>query len=224
MDEAIFSNDDKAIQAALQQVLDALEGDSSSHALHITAAKGYLARADLLRVDRQTGSVPPAKVASMRDQQAAWGEAGAGHASKAKALARDKPEKSEAYRLAGECTVHRISGPISGIRHGPTAKSDIEFAVAQDPANWEAQRALGLMYLNNPPINGGDLDKAVETFTLCAEQGGDRDVHHALLAQAWIKKRRPERARLEVLKALERNPRNRMALNIQSRLKENGQW
>jgi uncharacterized protein HemY len=80
------------------------------------------------------------------------------------------------------------------------------------------------MYLNNPPINGGDLDKAVETFTLCAEQGGDRDVHHALLAQAWIKKRRPERARLEVLKALERNPRNRMALNIQSRLKENGQW
>ncbi|MCB2154078.1 hypothetical protein KQI84_04280 [bacterium] len=224
LDKAIFANDDAAIAAALTDVLNEVEQSPQDYDLRIAAARGYLARADLVRADRQMGDIESDEVGALRDRQAEWGEAGAAHASAAKKLAKNPKEKSEAYRLSGECTVHRINGPIAGMRFGPTAKSDIEYALTLDKENWEAHRALGLMYLNNPPINGGDLDKAVETFTTCAEKDGDRDVYHALLAQAWMKKKRPERARLEVAKALQKNENNRLALDIKTRLEEAGKW
>ncbi|MDK2970509.1 MAG: hypothetical protein PWP23_264 [Candidatus Sumerlaeota bacterium] len=225
LDDAIFTNEDAPILEALKAILQAVNAEPDSYALNIAAAKGYLARADLLRVDRQTGKVDKAREKAMRAQQALWGEKGAEHAEKAKRLATTKQEKSEAYRLCGECTVHRIDGPLSGMRYGPTAKSDIEFAVSQDSTNWQARRAQGLMFLNNPPINGGDLDKAVETFALCAKNDEQHaDVHHAFLAQAWMKLKRPERAKLEVQKSLLKNPANRLANNIKARLQENKQW
>ncbi|MEQ8819628.1 MAG: hypothetical protein RLY93_05240 [Sumerlaeia bacterium] len=224
LETAVRSSDDARIEKVHQDVLAAAEREANQYEWRILAAKGYLARADLLRVQRQMGKVSEEENSAMREQQAIWGKAGAEHAEAAKRLATTDQEKSEAYRLSGECTVHRINGPFAGMRYGPTAKSDIEYALEKNPENWEAHRAQGLMFLNNPPINGGDLDKALETFSECAENDGDRDAYHALLAQTWMKKDRPERARLEVQKALAGNPDNLLARLTKERLEERKAW
>lgn len=213
---AIRTNDLAKIATAHEAVLEAVKKAPQRYDLQLAAALGYVARADLLRIERHTGHVDSDTNSSYRDQQAEWGEAGAGYAEAALGLAKTKHERSEAHRVKGEATVHRISGPINGFRFGPVAKGEVEQALADEPENPEALRASGLMFLHNPPINGGDLDKAVETFTKVARLA-DSDVPHALLAQTWLKKGRPERAILEAKLALKQNPDNRLAKNVKAR-------
>jgi tetratricopeptide (TPR) repeat protein len=219
LDKAIFSNNGEMIAQRHQPIAEAAAKQPDDYALKIAAAKGYLARADLLRVERHVGKVDADTNAKYREQQADWGRQGAALALEAVDLAADDAQRSEARRLVGECTVHQINGPIAGIRFGPVAKGQIEEALKLDPNNPEAMRAQGLMYLHNPPINGGDLNLAVETFKKVAETN-DSDVPRALLAQAWLKRGRPERARLEATRALAFNPNNKLAGLIIAKLDE----
>jgi tetratricopeptide (TPR) repeat protein len=219
LDEAIASNDVDAIAKAHEPLAKAEAERKNDYALKIATARGYLARADLLRVERHVGKVDSETNAAYRTKQAEWGEKGANVALEAVELAKDDAERSEAHRLAGECSVHRINGPIAGLRIGPVAKAQIEEALRLDPGNREAIRAQGLMFLHNPPINGGDLERAVETFKKVSEMK-DGDWPRALLAQAWLKRGRPERARLEANRALAINPKNRLAQLIVVRVDE----
>lgn len=215
LDQAVFKNDISAIKKAHQEVLKAVEKNQGNLKLQLAAAWGYIAQADLLRVDRHTGTVDSDTNKSYRARQAVLGESGNKHAAATLKLATTDAHKSEAHRLFAESTIHRISGPLTGLTYGPVAKQHVDQALKLDPNNVQAIRASGLMFLHNPPINGGDLDKAVKTFKRCAKTNNN-DVHHALIAHAWYKQERYDRAMHEIDRALSLNKNNRLAANLKT--------
>src|SRR5690606_25655351 len=90
----------------------------------------------------------------------------------------------------------------------PKARTHMDEALARTPKDPECQRAIGIMYLNNPPFNGGDLNKAIETFTECHNLVPDNDVYIVLLAMAYQKNKDWEEALAAVESALAINPAN----------------
>lgn len=76
-----------------------------------------------------------------------------------------------------------------------------------DPKNPEARRAIGLMYLYNPAINGGDPKKAAETFDSVVKMGGD-DRAYVLAGRAYLKLENLSTAKERFAAALKANPKN----------------
>ena len=119
------------------------------------------------------------------------------YAEKARKLARTNSERARAERLIGELYVHQIDGAIAGFLNGPKALSHIRNALGLDPEDPECNRAQGLMFLYNPPINGGDVDRAIETFRGCLEKVSDSDEYYVLLSLAFRKKEKLIRAEID---------------------------
>jgi tetratricopeptide (TPR) repeat protein len=191
------------LQARLRRTSQA---EPESFAAQLAAAEGYLAGANRLRNERKIVSKMPAdQDAEYRAQQASWAEAALPLAERALALAKTDAERAQAERVLGELHAHRITGMVSGMINGPRARGHIHRALELEPDDPECQRAIGLMYLNNPPISGGDVPKAIETFSRCASQLPDERCL-VLLSMAYRKHGEPERAREAARQALARNP------------------
>lgn len=206
--EARRDYDDGALESLQTKLLGMLEKAPDSFSLRTLIAETYLRRANLLRTDRSIRSLERATVKQYRARQAEWGALGLTHARRALELARFATQKALAERLCGELYVHQISGPIAGLINGPKALDHISSALSLAPSDAECLRAQGLMFLYNPPINGGDLDRAVQTFRRCIELNPDSDEYHVYLSMAFRKKGNLIRAEVAAKKALRLNPHN----------------
>jgi hypothetical protein len=203
---AQHANDFVTLQRAQRQLIDASRAEPGSYTAQLAAAEGLLAGADRLRNERKIRSdMPAAQDDEYRRKQAEWADQGLALAEEALALAADEAEQAQAERVIGELYAHRITGMISGMVNGPRARRHIGRALELAPDDPECNRAIGLMYLNNPPISGGDVPRAIEVFSRCSEELADERCL-VLLSMAYRKHDEPEAAREAAREALERNP------------------
>ena len=201
--------------AAIQGELDRVaESNTTDFNAQLAAAECYARRASIHRNARHIQALPKAEDKSRRAEQEAWGAAGLVFAERAIALAATDLERAQAHRVAGELYSHLITGMISGMRNGPKAKRHVEAALKLAPKDPECNRAIGIMYLHNPPISGGDLDKAVETFQACAAADPKNDRYLVLLAMSYRKRGEEHLARDAVRNALRLNPKNQDAQHL----------
>ncbi|MBX3180872.1 MAG: hypothetical protein KF886_26285 [Candidatus Hydrogenedentes bacterium] len=161
-----------------------------------------------LRTRRQTHRLSGREIKALKDEQAAWSEQGLAFAERAAALAKTEEEIAAAHRVYGELYANSITGMVSGLKNGPKARTHMDEALARTPRDPECRRAIGIMYLNNPPFNGGDINNAIETFAECHNLVPDNDVYMVLLAMAYQKNRDWEEALAAVESALAINPAN----------------
>ncbi|MCA9409999.1 MAG: hypothetical protein KC931_06240 [Candidatus Omnitrophica bacterium] len=204
LEKAQETFDDGELSRLIDEILPLANQATTQFEVQYLLSKVYLDRCDLRRFKRKTYDVDRKENKILRNQQEELSQRGMVFADRAVAL---RPNSSEAHRVKGELWIHQITGPISGIRFGPKGKESIEKAIELDPRNLEARRALGLMYLYNPPFNGGDKDKAAETFDELSQAGaGDRC--YVLAARAYLEKDEPQKAAIRLKKALELNPAN----------------
>jgi tetratricopeptide (TPR) repeat protein len=207
-DAAVKAFDREAL-AELQQAIDSAANDApEDYDAQRLAAECYARRAAMNRNARHIMDLPKQEDKTLRAEQEAWGEAGLVFALRAIDLAGNDTQRAQAHRVAGELYSHQITGMISGLRNGPKAKRHIDEALEKSPRDPECLRAIGIMYLHNPPFNGGDVDKAVETFKTCAEAAPRSDRYEVLLAMAYRKRDKTEEARSAARAALRLNPEN----------------
>jgi tetratricopeptide (TPR) repeat protein len=214
LDAARRRHDDASIDSVQKRLADAVEASPADYGLRLALAESYVYRADFHRLDRSIRELESETVSKYREEQATWSEAGMPHAEKALALARGKDEQAQAERVIGELYVHRISGAIAGFVNGPKALEHIRKALAYAPNDPECKRAIGMMFLYNPPINGGNVDEAIRTFRACTEKRPSEDRYQVFLAMAFRKKGKLLRAELAAKKALESNPDNSDARHL----------
>lgn len=172
------------------------------------AAEIHRIRADWRLTRRTIGDREGDDNKLMKREQMELAEAGIPYAEKAIEVARTTEQEVAAHRTLGELYSFLISGPVSGMRNGPKAKSHIELALELDAGDPEPMRARGLMYLHNPPFTGGDVDKAIEVFSRCGELNPDTEIYDVQLALAFRKAKRLDEARDAAQRALEKNPDN----------------
>jgi hypothetical protein len=203
---------DDAALAALQTRLRtrALERPEDFEA-QMEAVEVYLARADGLRLERKLADLPGDVDDAHRAQQAAWADEALPLARRAEALASDDAQRARVERALGELHAHKITGMMSGMWNGPRARGHLGRALELAPDDPESQRAIGLMYLFNPPISGGDVPRAIETFQACSEALPEDDRCPVLLGMAYRKHEEPGMARTAAREALRRNPGSRSA-------------
>ncbi|HKJ23611.1 MAG TPA: tetratricopeptide repeat protein, partial [Myxococcota bacterium] len=209
--------DSASVRDALAHAPDELEAmsaqafaEASAHPdsfeAQLEAAELPLSFANRLRNERKIRTdLDPALDEEYRAQQADWADRAIPRAELALELASDDAERAQAERVLGELYSHRITGMISGMINGPRARRHIGRALELAPDDPECNRAIGLMYLHNPPITGGDVDKAIETFQGCADALPD-DRCLVLLSMAYRKHGDLDEARATARKALERDP------------------
>lgn len=214
LEEAVRSFDDSAIVNLLTEANAYFAGRPDDFEGQLLLAKCCLARADLRRFRRKTYDLERSEDKRLRNEQADLSDQGLVFAERAKQL---RPDSSEAYRVAGELLIHHITGPIAGLRYGPKGKNYLDKACELGPDNLEAKRAFALMYLYNPPINGGDSNKAAEEFDEVVRLGGD-DRACVLAARAYLKLDDKERAKVRLEGALRMNPNNLEAKELLDRL------
>ena len=206
---------DAAELASVQQELAAdCAKRPQDFAVQIAMAECCLYRADLLRNRRKIEALESTEDKQLRANQEAFGKQGQPVAEQALALAKNKLDHARAERVLGELLAHQITGPVSGMTKGPEALQHISNAMLEAPEDVECQGSQGLMYLYNPPINGGDVEQAIKTFRGCIDNAapGTRTDHYYLyLAQAYLKQSKLLQARLAAQQALERNPLNHFA-------------
>ena len=145
---------------------------------------------------------------ALKEKQLNLAKLGQAYAERALELARGDEKKANAHRVLGEVFSLQINGMVTGMRKGPKAKSQIQQALKIDPDLPESMRAIGLMYLHNPPISGGNVPKAIETFTACYELNSESAQYALLLAMALKKKGDKEAAMTWGEKAADLNPKN----------------
>jgi tetratricopeptide (TPR) repeat protein len=210
-----------AANAGLQaRLLAAANERPDDFEAQIAAAELLLDFANHLRNERKIRSdLPDDQDDAYRQQQADWAEQALPRAERALELAADDAQQAHAERVLGELYAHRITGMISGMINGPRARRHIGRALELAPDDPEAQRAIGLMYLHNPPISGGDLPKAVETFERCAESLPDERCL-VLLAMAHRKRDDLVAARVAAQAALARDPESAEAKLLLEELPE----
>ena len=161
-----------------------------------------------LRTRRQTHRLPGKEQKVLKQEQSTWSEQGLVFAERAATLAKTEEQQAAAHRVYGELFANSITGMVSGLKNGPRARTHMDEAIARTPKDPECQRAIGIMYLNNPPFNGGDVNKAIETFSECHTLVPDNDVYMVLLAMAYQKNKDWDQALEAVQSALEINPAN----------------
>jgi hypothetical protein len=194
-----------ALRSAQAQQLESARLHPERYADQLAAAEAFLRGADRLRNERKIRSdMPEDQDGEYRLTQEAWANEALPFAERALELAADDAERAQAERVIGELYAHKITGMISGMMNGPRARRHIGRALDLAPSDPECQRAIGLMYLNNPPISGGDVPKAVETFARCAAESSDERCL-VLLAMSHRKAGSPGKAREAALAALRRN-------------------
>ena len=212
--EARRDFDDARLEALQQRLLALAQERQKDPALASLVAESYIVRATQLRTARTIGDLEPEVVKLYRQRQKEWGASGLSHARRALQLTHSPKDRAQAERRMGELYVHQINGPIAGIINGPKALQHVRKALSLSPDDPECNRAQGLMFLYNPPINGGDVDRAIQTFRDCIEQRPANDSYHVYLALAFRKKGNLIRAEFAARKALQFNPKNRHAQRL----------
>jgi len=200
--------DEAAMTAARDALIARAESETDQFDSQFAAAECLRITGSELRTKRQTQRLPGRTVKELKSEQERWSEEGIVFADRALALAASEDEKAAAHRVYGELYANTITGMVSGLRNGPKARTHMDEALARTPQDIECQRAIGIMYLNNPPFNGGDLNKAIETFAACHNEVPDNDVYVVLLAMAYQKNKEWEKAMEAADSALKINPAN----------------
>lgn len=220
LDQARAAFDNDAITSVEMQLLALPASEQESWLGQSSLAAAQLYRADMLRNQRKIRDLDRSIYKDYRDQQRQYGQNGMTYAEKALSLAQSDVEKAQAERMIGELYAHQITGPISGIRFGSDALGHIQNALSLAPELVSARRAEGLMFLYNPPMNGGDVEKAVEVFEGCVQDEPENDALIMLLAQAYRKDEQNKKAIETAKKALEINPQNRDAQYLLEAMKK----
>ena len=161
-----------------------------------------------LRTQRQVQRISGKEAKALAQEQEAWSARGLTLAERAVALADTEERKAASHRVMGELYANSITGMVSGLKNGPKAKNHMDEALARTPEDLECQRAIGIMYLNNPPFNGGDINKAIETFSRCHTAAPDNDDYLVLLAMAYRKNKDWDKALETAELAIQTNPAN----------------
>ena len=206
--------DVEAFLAAKELLIEHAKDASSDYGAQYAAAESFRLWATWLRNERNTLKLNSKEDKQRRVDQAGAATEGLPYAEKAVALAQSDADTAQAHRVLGELYSHLISGMVSGMRNGPKAKLHINRGLTLAPDNAECKRAIALMYLHNPPFNGGDVARAIKTFKECSTLAPESDIYPVLLAMAYRKAKEPENALKAARKALELNPRNADAIAI----------
>lgn len=206
--------DEAAFLAAQEALIARADSEEDGFGAQIEAAEALLLKATWLRNTRMLHGLGKKKEKALQGEQTDEATLGISYAERALGLGVGTEETSRAERVLGELYSHLISGMMSGMRNGPKAKAHIRRALDLTPENPEAKRAIGLMYLHNPPFSGGDVPLAIETFAECSASDPGFDVYPALLAMAYRKAKKPELAREAAERALAINPANKDAKAI----------
>lgn len=214
LEDARRSFDVVALKEAHQDILDSVAQSPYDFGLQVEAAEGYLMRANRLRHRRHILDLPKKEDEAAESEQVALAEQGLPHAERALALAHSDLERVRASRIASELYAYLITGMISGMKNGPKSQKYLDEALRLAPNSPECRRALGEMYLYNPPISGGDVDKAVEIFDTLTKEQAASDVYPVLLAMAYRKKGDLDAAQEAAREALARNPHNEDAKHL----------
>lgn len=203
-----LTHDPAQLEALRTRAFDEANREPDSFQAQIEAAELLLSFANRLRNERKIRTdLSDEQDHEYRSQQADWAAQALPRAEQALTLAADDAQRAHAERVIGELYAHRITGMVSGFVNGPRAKSHISRALELAPNDPECKRAIGLMYLNNPPISGGNVDKAIETFQGCAARLPD-DRCLVLLSMAYRKDDDLDAARAAARSALERDPQS----------------
>jgi len=208
LETARRSFDMKALEAVHETILKEAGEAPQDAARQLRAAEGYRLLANHWRHRRHILELPSKEEKDAEARQVALAKAGLPFAEAALRLADTDAARAQANRCAGELHAYQITGMVSGMRNGPKAKRYCDEAIRLAPTDAECRRAIGEMYLYNPPMNGGDAEKAVETFSALSGDAADSDVYPVLLAMAYRKKGDIPMARKAAHTALSRNPRN----------------
>jgi len=216
---------DEARMEALRTALAESAGkDKGSFQVQWDAAECFRISATDLRTRRQAHNLSGKEAKELKVKQEAWAAQGLAFGERALALAQTEAEIAAAHRVMGELYANSITSMVSGLKNGPKARKHIDEAMARTPKDPECQRAIGIMYLNNPPISGGNVPKAIETFSWCHEQVPDNDEYMVMLAMAYQKDKQWDKALEAVDQALSINPANANAAALRARVvaKEEG--
>ena len=182
------------------------------------AAECFRISATEFRTGRQVNNLGGKEVKELKSQQERWAAQGLVYGERAVALAGSEAELAAANRVVGELYACSITGMVSGMRNGPKARSHMDEATKRTPHDPECQRALGIMYLNNPAFSGGDVPKAIATFIHCHELVPDNDEYMVILAMAYQKDKQWDKAQETVDQALTLNPANKNAAALRERI------
>lgn len=200
--------DGAAMEAARKALIARAKTEIADFDAQWEAAECLRITGSELRTQRQAQRVTGKDAKELRKQQEEASSEGLVFGERALEIADTPARKAAAHRVCGELYANSISGMVSGMKNGPKAKKHMDEALAATPEDPECQRAIGIMYLNNPPFNGGDVEKAIATFGHCNEQAPDNDDYLVLQAMAYLKNKDWENAGKAAGSALAVNPAN----------------
>ena len=211
----------EAIRAALAE---GAGKEKESFQIQWNAAECFRMSATDLRTRRQANNLEGKEAKALKEQQTTWAAQGLVYGERALALAKSEAEVAAAHRVVGELYANSITSMVTGFKNGPKARNHMDEAMKRTPDDPECQRAMGIMYLNNPPISGGDVPRAIETFSRCHELKPENDEYMVMLAMAYQKDQQWDKALVAVDEALVLNPANASAVALRARVaaKEEG--
>lgn len=131
------------------------------------------------------------------------------------AIARDD-RSADAHALLGDLYGEKISGMLSGMKYGPKANTEVEKALQLDPNNAFAYAVLGRKYLYSPPMFGGNIDKAIDSFHKATTYDPQSYEDFVWLAIAYRKHGDTGDYQQAIRHALELNPASAFARKVSS--------
>lgn len=212
------ASDDARLESLRTSLAERAGKEKEAFQAQWDAAECFRISAAELRTRRQVNNLQGQTVKELKSQQERWAAQGLVYGERAVALAGSEAEKAAAHRVTGELYACSITGMVSGMKNGPKARNHMDEATRRTPDDPECQRALGIMYLNNPPISGGDVPKAIATFLHCHELVPDNDEYMVMLAMAYQKDKQWDKAQETVDQALLLNPANKNAAALRERI------
>ncbi|MUT64881.1 tetratricopeptide repeat protein [Paenibacillus sp. NEAU-GSW1] len=123
-------------------------------------------------------------------------------------ITEQEPENAEAYAWLAACYGSIIDevGLFQKLKYNRLMEEALDMAVTLEPDSALVHMVRGNRYLNAPAEFGGDVEKAIEDFTYCIENGmEDADIYYSL-GQAYEKNGEPEQAAQAYENALKQDP------------------
>jgi tetratricopeptide (TPR) repeat protein len=212
------AHDDARMETLRASLAEQAGKEKDSYQIQWDAAECFRMSATDLRTRRQASNLEGKEAKELKQRQEVLAAQGLVYGERAVALAKSEVEIAAAHRVVGELYANSITSMVSGFKNGPKARNHMDEAMKRTPDDPECQRAIGIMYLNNPPISGGDVPKAIETFSRCHELKPDNDEYMVMLAMAYQKDKQWDKALEAAEKALALNPANTSAAALRARI------
>lgn len=214
------AHDDARMETLRASLAEQAGKEKESFQVQWDAAECFRMSTTDLRTKRQASNLEGKDAKALKEQQEVLAAQGLVYGERALTLAKTEAEIAAAHRVVGELYANSITSMVAGFKNGPKARNHMDEAMKRTPDDPECQRAIGIMYLNNPPISGGDVPKAIETFSHCHELKPDNDEYMVMLAMAYQKDKQWEKALEAAEKALALNPANTSAAALRARIAE----